>query len=242
MKKRLDQLLYDKGLTESRTKAQALIMAGQVLIEGKIVDKVGQKVPEEIEVELKEKFPYVSRGALKLEKAYQEFNLDFQDKTLCDIGSSTGGFTDFALKNGASKVYAVDVGTGQLDQKLREDSRVNVMERTDFREIELNEEIDYFVCDVSFISLKRIIPKIKELEKDHQSEVILLIKPQFEAGKKDVSKGKGVIKDESIHKEVIEEIKSFAVNEGFKVKGLVTSPITGAKGNKEFLIWLRKGE
>jgi 23S rRNA (cytidine1920-2'-O)/16S rRNA (cytidine1409-2'-O)-methyltransferase len=240
MKIRLDQLIFDKGLAESRTKAQALIMAGQILVDGKVADKVGQQIAEDAEIELKEKFPYVSRGALKLEKAYEEFGLVFTGKIICDIGSSTGGFTDFVLKNGAEKVYAVDVGRGQLDQRLRENPQVVVMEKTDFRQIQLPENIDYFVCDVSFISLKRIIPKISELTQPYSTQAILLIKPQFEVGKKEADRGKGVIKDPQLHQKVIDEIQECALKNGFRVKGVVPSPITGAKGNKEFLLWIIK--
>ena len=229
-KKRLDQILVDRGLAESKTKAQALIMAGQVTVDGRISDKSGKSIPDGAEVIVREAFPYVSRGALKLEKAFTEFGIGFEGKIICDIGSSTGGFTDFALQHGAAKVFAVDVGTGQLAQKIREDKRVVVMERTDFRDITLPESIDIFVCDVSFISLKKIIPKVKTLI-TKPAEIILLIKPQFEAGVKEVSKGKGVIRDEALRTEIVEEITVFAKCEGFEVNGLTESPITGAKGN-----------
>ncbi len=238
MKKRIDLLLTEKGLAESRARAQAYLMSGQVFVDGQKVDKAGMIVEENAEIKVKEKFPYVSRGALKIEKAYKEFGLEFIGKIICDIGSSTGGFTDFALQNGAKKVFAIDVGRGQLDQKLREDPRVVVMEKTNFRDIsELPEKIDYFVCDVSFISLKKIIPQIKIIA-DYTTEAALLIKPQFEVGKEVADKCKGVIKDEEIQQGVVEDIATFAEASGFKVKGLAESPITGAKGNKEFLIWL----
>lgn len=238
MKKRIDLVLFEKGLVPSREKGQALLMSGQVFVKGKKIDKAGTTIDEDSIIEIKAKFPYVSRGALKLEKAYKEFGLDFKDKIICDIGSSTGGFTDFSLKQGAKKVFAIDVGYGQLDQKIREDSRVVVKEKTNFREItELPKRIDYFVCDVSFISLKKIIPKIKEIA-DYETQAVLLIKPQFEVGKEIADKCKGVIKDENIQKEVVENIANFAEESGFMVKGIAESPITGAKGNKEFLIWL----
>ncbi|MEK7447562.1 MAG: TlyA family RNA methyltransferase [Patescibacteria group bacterium] len=238
MKKRIDILITKRGLVESRAKAQAFLLAGQVEVEGQVVDKAGMLIDESANIKIKERFPYVSRGALKIQKAYEDFGLDFKDKVICDIGSSTGGFTDFSLKNRARKVYAIDVGYGQLDQKLREDSRVVVMEKTNFRDIaELPETIDYFVCDVSFISLKKIIPKIKEIA-DYPVQAILLIKPQFEVGKEIANKCKGVVKDEGIQKGVVEDIANFAEESGFKVRGLAESPITGAKGNKEFLIWL----
>lgn len=237
-KKRIDILLTEKGLAESRTKAQSLLMAGQVEVDGRKIDKAGTLVDEGSEIKIKERSPYVSRGALKIQKAYQDFGLDFAGKVVCDIGASTGGFTDFSLVHGTRKVYAIDVGYGQLDQKLREDSRVVVMEKTNFRDISaLPEKIDYFVCDVSFISLKKIIPKIKEVA-SYPTQAVLLIKPQFEVGKVVADKCKGVVKDEETQKEVIEDIARFAEDIGFKVNGLVESPITGAKGNKEFLIWI----
>jgi 23S rRNA (cytidine1920-2'-O)/16S rRNA (cytidine1409-2'-O)-methyltransferase len=272
MKKRIDILLAEKGLAETRAKAQSLLMAGQVVVDGKKVDKAGTIVDENSEIEVKEKFPYVSRGALKIEKAHKEFKLNFKDKIICDIGASTGGFTDFALKNGAKKVYAIDVGYGQLDQKLREDERVVVMERTNIRDINLWEEfskrvilaskvrlesrlsdkndsgqarmtvdkINYYLVDVSFISLKKVLPVIKQLAVNSKQPagIIALIKPQFEVGKKIADKCRGVIKDETIQKEVVENIARFAESIGFRVEGLTESPITGAKGNKEFLMWL----
>lgn len=237
-KKRLDQILVDESLAESKTKAQALIMAGQVTVDGQISDKSGRMIAEDAEVLVRETFPYVSRGASKLEKAYTKFSLSFEGKTICDIGSSTGGFTDFALQHGATKVFAIDVGTGQLAQKIREDDRVVVMERTDFRDITLLEPIDIFVCDVSFISLKKIIPKIKTLV-TKPADIILLIKPQFEAGAKEVTKGKGIIRDEKLRSEIVNEIKAFSQAEGFTLSGLVESPITGAKGNVEYLLYLK---
>ena len=277
MKKRIDILLVEKCLAETRAKAQALLMAGQVYINGQKIDKAGTQIDIEKQIEIKERFPYVSRGALKIEKAYQTFHLNFENKVICDIGSSTGGFVDFAIQKGARKVYAIDVGWGQLDQKLRKDSRVVVMERTNFRNIDSWEDfskrvisglrpeqalacpgsknhdqntdsgqarmtvdqVDYFLCDVSFISLKKIIPQIKKIA-DYKTECVLLIKPQFEVGKKEADKTKGVIKDENLRQEVVTGIKAFASEQGFKVKGMTESPITGAKGNKEFLIWLEK--
>ena len=243
MKKRLDLVLLERNLAKTQIKAQAYIMAGQVFVSGKIIDKPGTLIRKEAEVVIREKFPYVSRGALKIEKAYCEFELDFNDKTVCDIGSSTGGFTDFVLQHGASKVFAIDVGRGQLDQKLREDDRVVVMEKTDFRDIDkLPGDIDYFLGDLSFISLRKILPQIKRLiVMSQQSEVniVVLIKPQFEASRKEVTQGKGVIKSEQTRLEITEEIKTFAQNIGFTPLGLVESPITGAKGNKEYLLWLK---
>ena len=238
MKKRLDVLVFEKGYAKSREDAKRLILSGNVLIGDHVSDKVGTRVDEDVEIMIKERMPYVSRGALKLEKAYTEFNLDFEDKIICDIGSSTGGFTDFVLQHDAKKVYAIDVGYGQLEQKLREDARVVVMERTNIREVEsLSEEIDTFVIDVSFISLKRVLPIVKKLVNDN-SEVVALIKPQFEVGKRIADKCKGVIKDEGIQNEVVEDIKEFSEELGFDILGLTDSPIKGAKGNKEFLIYL----
>ncbi len=237
MKKRLDQIVFEKGFSDSRTKAQSLIMAGNVFVDGEIKDKVGFLVEEDSDIFIKENFPYVSRGALKLEKAYKEFGLDFKDKIICDIGSSTGGFTDFALQEGAKKVFAIDVGRGQLDLKLRENPKVVVMEKTDFRNVEkFSDPVDYFVCDVSFISLKKIIPTIKKLF-DKSSQAIVLIKPQFEVGKKEADRGKGVIKDENVRQKVVEDIMQFVDDSSFETLGLVESPITGAKGNVEYLLW-----
>jgi 23S rRNA (cytidine1920-2'-O)/16S rRNA (cytidine1409-2'-O)-methyltransferase len=239
MKKRLDLLIVERGLAESRTKAQALIMAGQVSVDGKAADKAGLLIEESSDIEVEELYPYVSRGASKLEKAFYGFNLDFKDKVIMDIGSSTGGFTDFVLQNGAKKVFAVDVGRGQLAQKIREDSRVVVMEKTDFRNItDLSEKIDYFLCDVSFISIRHILPHILTLQ-NKEVEVIALVKPQFEAGVKYVTQGKGVIKSEQKRQEIVEAIKEFAQDLGYKVAGLAESPITGAKGNIEYLIYLK---
>ncbi|MEI7690578.1 MAG: TlyA family RNA methyltransferase [bacterium] len=242
MKIRLDLYLVNHKLAETRTKAQALIMAGEVLVNGQSIDKPGTNIQEDSDVLIKEKFPYVSRGATKLEKAFYEFGLDFENKTICDTGSSTGGFTDFSLQHGAKIVFAIDVGRGQLDQKIREDNRVVVMEKTDFRKVaSLPEEIDYYLCDVSFISLKKILPHIKELvanSKQRKAQIIALIKPQFEAGAKEVSQGKGIIKSEQKRLEIVEEIKIFAQDIGFEILGLTESPILGAKGNKEYLLYL----
>ena len=246
-KKRIDILLVEKGLAESRTKAQAYLLSGQVIVFGKRVDKAGTLIDEGSEVEVKERFPYVSRGALKLQKAYEEFGFDFKDKVICDIGSSTGGFTDFALARGAKKVYAIDVGYGQLDQKLRNNPAVINMERTNIRDVKsLPEPIDIFTIDVSFISLKQVLQIVKQLIKKRMTndkrqktcDIVALIKPQFEVGKKIADKYKGVIKDEKIQSGVVDDISKFAKELGFGAKGIPESPILGAKGNKEFLIWL----
>jgi len=241
MKKRLDQILVEKGLVRSREEAKRLILAGNVLVEGRVLDKAGMTVPENADIKIKEIFPYVSRGALKIQKAIQEFKINLRGKIVCDIGASTGGFTDFSLQNGAKKVYAIDVGYGQLDQKLRNDPRVVVMERTNIRNVEsLPELIDIFTIDVSFISLKQVLPIVKKIieSQNHKAEVVALIKPQFEVGKKIADKCKGVIKDENIQNEVVEDIQKFATDLGFETKGVTESPILGAKGNKEFLLYL----
>lgn len=237
MKKRLDILVAEKE-NISREKAQALIMAGVVLVEGVKATKAGQSFDENIVFEVKEPFPYVSRGALKLEKAYIDFGLDFKDKIICDIGASTGGFTDLALSKGAKKVYAIDTGKGQIAQKLRDDSRVVLLENTNIKEVgSLPEKIDFFVIDVSFISLKQVLPQCRTIEEEAQ--IVALIKPQFEVGKAIADKTKGIIKDPEIQMGVVKEIGEFAETLGYIVVGLTESPITGAKGNKEFLIYLK---
>lgn len=243
MKKRLDLLVSEEEKI-SRAKAQALILAGQVLVDGKVMDKAGTEVDEKAMITVKEKFPYVSRGALKLEAAAKEFKIDFRGKIVCDVGASTGGFTDFALQDGAKKVYAIDTGYGQIDQKLREDPRVILMERTNIKEVKsLPEPIDIFVIDVSFISLKQVLPAVQNIIRKSAIEnqkfsIVALIKPQFEVGKEVADKTKGVIKDEKIQMAVVEEIGRFAETIGYKIQGLTQSPITGAKGNKEFLVYL----
>lgn len=237
MKKRLDLLISEKEKI-SRQKAQALIMAGDILVNGIKVIKPGQDIDEKSEIDIKQKFPYVSRGALKLKEAAEEFKIDFKNKVVADIGASTGGFTDFALQSGAKKVYAIDTGYGQIDQKLRDDSRVVLMEKTNIKNVKtLPEKIDFFVVDVSFISLKQVIPVLKEI--DSKAKVIALIKPQFEMGKDIADKTKGVIRDPEIQMKAVEKIGRFAEDIGYKVSGLAESPITGAKGNKEFLIYLK---
>lgn len=243
-KQRLD-ILVSERLNISRSKAQALIMAGSILINGKPSGKAGQEIEVDSLIETKDLFPYVSRGALKLEKAIKEFHLDLAGKVICDIGASTGGFTDYALQHGATKVYAIDSGYGQLDQKLRNDSRVINMERTNIKDVDsLPEPIDLFVIDVSFISLKKVLPQIititrnSKLEIGNSSNVIALIKPQFEVGKEVADKYRGVITDESIREGVVKDIEDFSKEIGFKVEGITDSPIKGAKGNKEFLIYL----
>lgn len=237
MKKRLDLIVSEKeGI--SREKAQALIMAGEVLVEGQPATKAGMQTDENLPIEVKEKFPYVSRGALKLEKAAVEFGIDFSERVVADIGASTGGFTDFVLQNGAKKVFAIDTGKGQIAQKLREDARVVLYENTNVKEVDfLPEKIDFFVVDVSFISLKKVLPVLKKI--DPRAEVVALIKPQFEVGKEVADKTKGVIRDQEIQMNVVREIGEFAEGIGYMVESLTYSPIEGAKGNKEFLIFLK---
>jgi len=243
MKKRLDILTAEK-LNISRAKAQALIMAGAIFVDEKMFTKSGLNIEETSDIRAREAFPYVSRGALKLERAAQEFGIIFKDKIIADIGASTGGFTDYSLQHGAKKVYAIDCGYGQLDQKLRNDKRVINMERTNIKDVEaLPESIDIFVIDVSFISLKKVLPQILTIIGNWNlevgnSSVIALVKPQFEVGKGVADKCRGIITDENIQQEVIADIKNFATKSGFIIEGLTESPIKGAKGNKEFLLYL----
>ncbi|WP_079479771.1 TlyA family RNA methyltransferase [Halobacillus salinus] len=241
-KVRLDVLLVEKGYIETREKAKRTIMAGLVFSEQNRLDKPGLKVSEDLPITVKgSAIPYVSRGGLKLEKALKTFDIDLNDKIMVDIGSSTGGFTDCALKNGAKLSYAIDVGYNQLDWKLRNHPQVVVMERTNFRYVtkeDLTEGDPSFASiDVSFISLRLILPVLKQLLVAG-GDVAALIKPQFEAGREQVGR-KGIIKDPSIHQEVCEAIIAFAVEQGYSVEDLTFSPITGGDGNIEFLVHLR---
>ena len=240
-KKRLDLLVFERGLAPTRTKAQAYIMAGDVLVNGERADKAGMKFTDDVDIRVKEKLPYVSRGGLKLAGALADFDFDVSGLVAADVGASTGGFTDCLLQNGAKRVYAIDVGYGQIAYKLRTDERVVVMERTNARYLEtLDEQVDLVVVDASFISLTLLLPAIKGWLNDN-ANVIALIKPQFEAGKDDVGKG-GVVKDGDIHGRVIREVATFAMTIGFDVGGLTMSPIKGLReGNTEFLIWLQHG-
>lgn len=237
-KERIDVLLVEQGFFDSREKAKRAIMAGLVYDEHDRIDKPGTKIPIDAKIGVKgNTLKYVSRGGLKLEKAINQFNISLQDKTMLDIGSSTGGFTDCALQNGAKFVYALDVGTNQLVWKLRNDPRVEAMEQTNFRyatkDMFKNGLPDFASIDVSFISLKLIFPPLKEILKPN-GEFVALIKPQFEAGKEQVGKN-GIIKDAKIHKEVIEKVLSYANENGFTLLNLSFSPITGGQGNIEFL-------
>lgn len=239
-KERLDILLVNNGYFESREKARRAIMEGLVFVNGIREDKPGSQVDTSSEIEIKGNLlPYVSRGGLKLEKAINEFGLDLTGKVCIDIGASTGGFTDCMLQNGAAKVYSVDVGYGQLAWKLRNDNRVTVMERTNFRYVkpeDIGEQVDFASADVSFISLTKILPPAKQLLKKEGS-MVCLIKPQFEAGREKVGK-KGVVRDPEVHREVIIKIIEFAQSLGFTVAGLSFSPIKGPEGNIEYLIYL----
>ncbi|MBX0358665.1 TlyA family RNA methyltransferase [Halobacillus sp. Nhm2S1] len=241
-KVRLDVLLVEKGYVETREKAKRTIMAGLVFHNQVRLDKPGQKIEEDTELTVKGKaIPYVSRGGLKLEKALKFFDLTVQDKVMIDIGSSTGGFTDCGLQNGVKLSYAIDVGYNQLDWGLRNHEQVVVMERTNFRYVtkdDLKEGQPQFASiDVSFISLRIILPVLANLL-DKEGDVVALIKPQFEAGREQVGK-KGIVKDPSIHRQVIENILDFATQHGYSVHGLTFSPITGGDGNIEFLVHLR---
>ena len=243
-KTRLDVLLTERGLLDSRQKAQATIMSGIVFVNGQRVDKVGTAVSNDALIEIRgATLPYVSRGGLKLEKAMQTFPLTLTGKICADIGASTGGFTDCMLQNGAKKVYAVDVGYGQLDWKLRNDVRVVCMERTNARYLtheEIPEELDFASVDVSFISLKLIFPALYGLLREG-GEIACLIKPQFEAGREKVGK-KGVVRDPAVHLEVLEHFLIHAKENHFTVLGITYSPIRGPEGNIEYLGFLRKSE
>lgn len=243
-KERLDALLVNRGLFESRAKAQAAIMAGQVLVNEQKIDKPGTQVKPEVTIRLLgNQLRYVSRGGLKLEKALQIFPISVEGKVVADVGASTGGFTDCALQNGAVKVYALDVGYGQLAWKLRSDERVINMERTNVRYLEakdLPEQVDAVTIDVAFISLDKILPAVYKILKP-TGFVVALIKPQFEAGKENVGK-KGVVREASVHMEVIRNVIAFAKGEGFGIAGLDFSPIKGPEGNIEYLLHLTLGD
>ena len=238
-KKRLDIAIVEKGLAESRNQAQRMIMAGEVQINGNTAFKPSESVADDAEITLKEQPPFISRGGEKLEGALQVFHLtDLQGRICADIGASTGGFTDCLLQHGAVKVYAVDVGHGQLHWKLRNDPRVVVMEKTNVRNLQsLPEKVDMVVVDVSFISLRTIFPNLKNLMKEDAVDLITLIKPQFEAGKKEAAKGRGVIHDHAVHRMVLENVLYSAQEQGLYLNGLISSPIKGPKGNIEFLAY-----
>ena len=241
MKERLDVLMVQKNLAQSREKAKALIMAGIVYVNGQKEDKAGTSFEDTAVIEVRgSTLPYVSRGGLKLEKAMKHFPIDLKGKIAADIGASTGGFTDCMLQNGAAKVYAVDVGYGQLAWSLRSDDRVVVLERTNARYLSHNEipdVLDFASIDVSFISLKLILPALRQLMSE-DGEVVALIKPQFEAGREKVGK-KGVVRDPAVHLEVLEHFTQHAAEAGFTVKGIDFSPIRGPEGNIEYLGYMQ---
>jgi 23S rRNA (cytidine1920-2'-O)/16S rRNA (cytidine1409-2'-O)-methyltransferase len=256
VKSRLDVLLVERGLAESRAKAQALIMAGQVRVDGQAADRAAALVAESAALSVERGERFVSRGGEKLEAALSAFGVDVRGLVCADVGASTGGFTDCLLQRGAAKVYAIDVGKGLLHWKLRSDPRTVVMEETNARFVErLPEPVSLATIDASFISLKILLPVVKawfdfSLLTSHPGkskkgevggEVIALIKPQFEAGRKDAAKNKGVIRDPAIHRAVLAEVLAFAQETGFGVRGLVRSPLLGPKGNAEFLAWLAAG-
>jgi 23S rRNA (cytidine1920-2'-O)/16S rRNA (cytidine1409-2'-O)-methyltransferase len=247
MKKiRLDLLMVERGLVESRSMAQRLVMAGQVRVDGQVVLRSAANVSPEVQVEIEHGMRYVSRGGEKLEAALENFGVEVAGKVCADVGASTGGFTDCLLQHGAARVYAIDVGKGILDWKLRQDERVMVMEKTNARFLErLPEAVQMVSIDVSFISLKVMFPVLRdwffaEMEADQpvQGTIIALVKPQFEAGRQQVSRGKGVIRDPQIHRQVLMDVLGEASEQGLIVRDLMRSPLTGPKGNVEFLAWL----
>ena len=242
MKERLDLLLVKRNLAASREKAKTIIKSGNVFVQGKCEDKAGSTFAEDVLIEVRgEVFPYVSRGGLKLEKAFQVFPISVIDKICADVGASTGGFTDCMLQKGAKKVYAIDVGTGQLDGKLQNDERVVCMEKTNIRDVtsvDFRESIDFSTVDVSFISLSKVLLPIYDFL-IFEGEVVALIKPQFEAGREKIGK-KGVVRERKVHQEVIQGVINYAGEIGFTVLGLDFSPIRGPEGNIEYLLHLGK--
>lgn len=239
-KERLDKLLVARGLVPTRSKAQGVILAGEVLVDGRMVDKPGTAVPLASSITLKAPMPYVGRGGFKLAGALEAFALDVTGAICADVGACTGGFTDVLLQNGAARVYAIDVGYGQLDWSLRQDERVAVLERTNARYLEsLGEPADFVTIDVSFISLRLILPAVKQWLAEEAS-IVALIKPQFEAGPKQVGRG-GIVKDTAVHRAVLLDLWQWFGENGFGVRGLIKSPVTGSEGNVEFLVWLKMG-
>ncbi|MGL6199954.1 MAG: TlyA family RNA methyltransferase [Lachnospiraceae bacterium] len=244
MKERLDVLLVKRNLVASREKAKTTIMTGNVFVNGQREDKAGSTFAEDAAIEIRgQVMPYVSRGGFKLEKAMTEFGLALENKVCTDVGSSTGGFTDCMLQNGAARVYAIDVGRGQLDWKLRQDERVICMEKTNIRYVtpeDLPEAIDFSSIDVSFISLTKVLVPIRDYLKP-DGEIVALIKPQFEAGREKVGK-KGVVREANTHYDVVQKIIDFAMSVGFDIVDLTFSPIKGPEGNIEYLIYLKKNQ
>lgn len=239
-KRRLDQLLVDRQLAQTRSKAAAMIMAGEVRVNDRLVDKPGTKFLPEAQVTVKTKPRYVGRGGIKLEAALQAFEIDAIGKVCADVGASTGGFTDCLLQHGAARVYAIDVGSGIIDYRLRVDDRVTLLENTNARYVVgLAEQPQLVVIDVSFISLRLILPAVRKWIKVG-ADIIALVKPQFEAGKADVGKG-GIVRDKAVQRRVLNAIAEFATTLQLVPVAAIHSPITGAKGNEEYLLWLRQG-
>lgn len=235
----MDVLLVERGLAETRQRAQALLLAGDVQVNGRTMSKAGILVPEDAAIVVRAPLKYVSRGGFKLEAALDAFRVEVRDRICADIGASTGGFTDVLLQRGAARIYAIDVGYGQLAWKLRSDSRVVVMDRVNIRLLEaLPEAIDLATIDVSFISLTLVLPSAYQLLKPN-GETIALVKPQFEAGREQVGKG-GIVRDPSVHRAVLKKIAQYVLDHDWRVRGLIRSPITGQDGNVEFLIWLSR--
>ncbi|MBZ0296065.1 MAG: TlyA family RNA methyltransferase [Anaerolineae bacterium] len=240
-KQRIDILVHERGLAPSREKARAMIMAGEVLVDDRVIDKPGTRITADAKINVKAKPRFVSRGGDKLAGALDDFQFDASGRIAADVGASTGGFTDCLLQNGVARVYSIDVGYGQLDYSLRQDERVIVMERTNARHIEkLDEPTNLVVIDASFISLRLLLPAVKQWLAP-QADILALIKPQFEAGKGDVGKG-GVVRDHEIHRRVINEILEFTEEQAFVLKGLTLSPLKGPAGNIEFFVWLGWGD
>lgn len=239
-KERLDKLLVERGLAASRSRAQALVMAGEVYVDGELADKAGMQVALDAELSVAEPLPYVSRGGYKLAEALEQFGIEVEGSVCADVGACTGGFTDVLLQRGAARVYAIDVGYGQLDWKIRQDERVVVMERTNARYLEsLAERVSLIVIDVSFISLRLILPSARAwLLED--GEIVALVKPQFEAGREQVGKG-GIVRDEKVRREVVERLWRWAAAEELGPLDVIRSPIEGSGGNREYLMWLRPG-
>lgn len=240
-KERLDTLMVSRGLVQSRSRGQTLIMAGQVQVNGEKAVKPSTLVPVDARIEIISPLPYVSRGGIKLAGALDAFALDVTDKTCADVGACTGGFTDVLLQRGASRIYAIDVGYGQLHWKLRQDERVVILERTNARHLQsLPELVDFVSIDVSFISLRLVLPSVKKWLND-RGEIVALIKPQFEAGRASVGKG-GIVRDPDIHRQVLSGILNWSINNELAPLGLIRSPIAGSDGNVEFFVWLRVGQ
>lgn len=239
-RERLDKVMVNQGLVETRARARGLILAGEVRVDGQRIDKPGTAVAADADIEVKAPVPYVSRGGFKLAAALMHFDIDVSGRVCADVGACTGGFTDVLLQHGAARVYAIDVGYGQLDWKLRQDERVVVMERTNARYLEsLPEPVTFVAVDVSFISLKLILPAVRGWLAP-EADIVALVKPQFEAGPEQVGKG-GIVKDAAVHQQVLLDVLRWTHNNDLAPIGLIRSPVTGTEGNVEFLLWLRPG-